>query len=202
MKQLVFQQTIIDVWSRTTMPLTRVNIIGLTGLPAAKVERHLDAMAADLLVELDSNDAGDLQWRVCGVARPTSGLATLGEVKRWNELRAETAMATRPSAPPSAFGGASGASGGGEQKSVVLSGFLSFLLGPLGLLYAAPLQVALPAGLAWLIAGALIPQFLLVYLAGVVCPVSAIAGVLYAASHNRHGARTPLLAERATKRLR
>ena len=80
-----------------------------------------------------------------------------------------------------------------KKKSVAASGALAFFLGPIGLIYAAPVSVALPAALAWALAIAIIPGFILMYIAIVVCPLSAIAGVLYAFGFNRAGKRVPLL---------
>ena len=85
------------------------------------------------------------------------------------------------------------AENGPKKKSVAVSGALAFFLGPIGLLYAAPVGVALPAALAWALAIAIIPGFLLMYIAIVVCPLSAIAGVLYGFGYNRAGKRVPLL---------
>jgi|GEM_PF-6332523 len=66
---------------------------------------------------------------------------------------------------------------------------------------AAPFRVAVPAAASWLLAGMFVPQFVLVYVASLVCPLSALAGVLYAWGYNRNGARTPLLGWRGTSKL-
>ena len=86
-----------------------------------------------------------------------------------------------------------------RRKSVLVSGLLSFFLGPLGFLYAAPLREAVPASVVWLLLGALLPHFVLVWVAGLVCPLSAVAGVLYAWSYNRTGERLPLLAQESAR---
>ena len=89
------------------------------------------------------------------------------------------------------------------RKSVVVSGALSFFLGPLGWLYAAPWPVAVGGSLAYLIACKLLPMFIVVYVLGIVAPFSAIAGVLYAMGFNMTGARTPLFGkDRPPPRLR
>lgn len=79
-----------------------------------------------------------------------------------------------------------------NKRSVVASGLLSFFFGPLGWLYAAPWKSAIVGGGAYLLAAAILPSFLMVYVVGIVAPVSAIAGVLYALGYNLAGARTPL----------
>jgi hypothetical protein len=78
------------------------------------------------------------------------------------------------------------------QKSVVLSGALSFFLGPLGWLYAAPWPIAVGGSVAYLLACKLLPTLFVMYLLGIAAPFSAIAGVLYAMGFNMTGARTPL----------
>jgi hypothetical protein len=78
------------------------------------------------------------------------------------------------------------------RKSLVASGLLSFFFGPLGWLYAAPWSVALAGAGAWLLTAYVLPQFLLVYVVGIVAPISAIAGVFYAIGFNLTGVRTPL----------
>jgi len=79
------------------------------------------------------------------------------------------------------------------RKSVLASGALSLVFGPLGWLYAAPLKEAAPAIAVYLFLGWLLPHFVLLYLLGIVSPISAIAGVLYAWSFNQEGRRAPLL---------
>ncbi|MEZ4298341.1 MAG: hypothetical protein R3B70_25535 [Polyangiaceae bacterium] len=82
------------------------------------------------------------------------------------------------------------------KKRLLVSGALSFFLGPVGWLYAAPLKEAIPVivvyvGVGWVL-NAILP-FLLVYVLGIVNVVSAIAGVLYAWGFNSAGKRVPLV---------
>jgi len=194
-----FEAKVLELWARTRLPLTRANVIAATGAPRARADAWLDAMVRDQLLEVDSDDDGELLWVVRGATRPATGLETLDAVLRMQSLSREVGLA-RDTGPARDTGLArargrlaalTGAEAGG--KSVVASGLLSFFFGPLGLLYAAPLKVAVPAALGWLIAASIIPKILLVYLMGVVSPLCAIAGVLYAIAYNRAGARTPLL---------
>jgi len=83
------------------------------------------------------------------------------------------------------------------RKSLLASGLLSFLLGPFGWLYAAPLKEAIPvivvyAALGWLLQ-LILPSFLLMYVVGIVNVASGVAGALYAWGHNSAGKRVPLL---------
>lgn len=188
-KQAAFDARILELWTRTRLPLTRANVVAVTGVPVKKAEAWLDVLVRDELLELTSTDDGELLWAVRGSDRPARGLQTAAEVLRMQSLTKELTEKRGSSAPIAVASGANGT----NKKSVLLSGALSFFLGPMGLIYAAPMSVALPAAFASLLAGAIIPSFLLVYIAGIVCPVSAIAGVLYAWGYNRAGERVSLL---------
>ena len=78
------------------------------------------------------------------------------------------------------------------RKKILISGLLSFFFGPLGWLYAAPWKVALPAAGVYVLLCGILPQFILVYLIGIIAPISAIGGVLYAIGFNMAGKRTPI----------
>ena len=79
-----------------------------------------------------------------------------------------------------------------DKKSVLVSGALSLFLGPLGWFYAAPLKNAVVGGGAYVLCAAVLPTFILVYVLGVVAPLSAIAGVIYALGYNATGERQPI----------
>jgi hypothetical protein len=89
------------------------------------------------------------------------------------------------------------------DKSWLISGGLSFVLGPLGWLYAGAWRESIPAAAAWLIAAGLIskivPMFLLMPVLMVVLPLSGIAGVVYAIGHNRNGKRVRLWGDEEDK---
>jgi hypothetical protein len=83
-----------------------------------------------------------------------------------------------------------------HEKSWMVSGGLSLVLGPIGWLYAGSLREAAPAALAYGLLAALVSQFipliLLMPVLAVAMPLSAIAGVVYALTYNRHGSRQRL----------
>ena len=81
---------------------------------------------------------------------------------------------------------------GMKKKSIVASGLLSFFFGPLGWAYAAPWKSVAIGGAAWVLTIAVVPSFIVFYLAMLVCPASAVAGVIYALGHNVIGERTKL----------
>ena len=87
----------------------------------------------------------------------------------------------------------------GKKKSVLASGLLSFFFGPIGWLYAAPWKVAVPAAAVYLLLAYILPQFILVYIVGILAPVSAIGGVLYAIGFNLAGKRTPIFGKEAAE---
>jgi len=85
------------------------------------------------------------------------------------------------------------------EKSWLISGGLSFALGPLGWLYAGAWREAVPASLFYLLAaaavGKILPMFLLMPVLMVVLPLSGIAGVVYALGHNRNHRRVRLFGD-------
>lgn len=88
-----------------------------------------------------------------------------------------------------------------QKKSLLMSGALSFFFGPMGWVYAAPWRSALIGGGLWLLAAMILPKFIIYYLASIICPASAIAGVLYAVGYNRTGERIPLFGGEGPKKL-
>jgi len=68
-KQAAFDARILELWTKTRLPLTRANVVAVTGVPVKKAEAWLDAMVRDELLEMDSNDDGDLLWTVCSGSR-------------------------------------------------------------------------------------------------------------------------------------
>lgn len=200
------------------MPLSRANLQFVTGLGRARLEKWLDQLVAENILDLDSDDSGELIWIVRGAERPVRGPEKAEEVRRLAELRQEV-QGGRDAAPPRhhrerrleelrrevhasapasliRMGAASltqSHTAGEPHKSLVASGLLSFFFGPLGWLYAAPLKEAGLAIAAYMVLCAILPHFLLAMLLGVINPVSAGVGVLYAWRYNQKGERTPLL---------
>jgi len=187
-----FEARVLDLWARTRLPLTRVNVIAATGAPRAKADAWLEAMVQDQLLELDSDDDGEMLWVVRGSKRPARGLESLDEVRRMQALSQETAMVEAPRGGLAPRASARGLAVGSDKKSVVASGALSFFLGPFGLLYAAPLKVALPAAFVWVLACSIVPKVILIWSLGVISPLCAILGVLYALGYNISGERVTL----------
>jgi len=184
---------------RTRIPLTLANIVYCTHAPRKKAQRWLDDMVKEGVVEVDADDAGELIWEVRGAARAAKGPTA---VEDWDKVPS-TELATTGSNTSLAASGAALllASRAGKllptrkdgDKSLVASGLLSFFLGPIGWLYAAPLSEAIPVIVIYAAICAIFPGFLLKMLLPLIGPVSALAGVAYAWKHNSNGKRTPLL---------
>jgi hypothetical protein len=83
------------------------------------------------------------------------------------------------------------------EKSLLLSGGLSMVLGPFGWLYAGAWRESIPAAAAYLAFGALatkVPLMMMLVwpVLMVALPISGIAGMVYAWQYNRNGHRTKL----------
>jgi hypothetical protein len=199
MRRSEFEQRLLDLWVGTRVPFTRVNLQVLTRVPRAKLEPWLDELVTEGILEVDSDDNGEMLWVVPGAERSKTGLTSIAEVKKLNDLRGSIAASKS-----SGFGSASTAlarraisqsltTHGAEQKSIIAAGALGFFLGPIGWLYAAPLKDALSAMVVFWLAAAVLPHFLLLPLLGLVLPASALASAFYAWQHNSKGKRVSLL---------
>jgi hypothetical protein len=200
MKQKDFEARVLGIWLRSRVPLTLAHVQHLTQVSREKTKKALDAMTVDGLLDVDVADDGEMVWSVRGAERPRSGPETVAELERLDGLAAEVARA--PGALARAAGAAALTRRSGsdsDDKSVVASGVLSLVLGPLGWLYAAPLRESVPGVAVYVGICSLLPHFLLVPLLGVLAPVSGIAGVYYAWRHNQTGERTGLFSDRRKK---
>lgn len=204
MRQEEFEAKVLELWTGTRIPLTLANLVAYTKVPRAQVTKMLDEMERGRLVEMDSDDEGELLWKVRGSARPRSGAETIAELDKKSRLSEEVDKLTsgaQLALRAAGFKAPAKAAGGVERKSVIASGALSFFFGPLGWIYAAPLKEAIPAIVVYMVLCSLLPNFLLVYLLALLHPVSAIAGALYAWSYNQEGRRAELWWSRAKKAL-
>jgi hypothetical protein len=178
------------------VPLTRTNLQYATGANRKQIERWLDGMLTDEVVDVGSDDDGEIVYTVRGAPRSKTGPFAIAEVVKMKSLESEVkgnlvragkALALSPQAR-------SLVSRKGEDgdKSIVASAALSFFLGPVGWLYAAPLREALPAILIFAVMYKILPMFLFAPLLGIILPISALAGAGYAWAHNQSGGRASL----------
>ena len=205
-----FESRVLDLWMTTRIPLTRAHVQYHTGVPRRQLNKWLDEMVGDSVLEVDVDDDGEMLWKVPGAARPIDGPRTFAELEKHGRLREEArrkvragrsrprerdevdetlglgmALARRASSSLQPPGEAE------NRKSLLLSAGLSFF-GPLGWLYAGSLREALPASAIALLVAALVPTFLLMPVLWLVMPLSALTGLVYAWQYNRHGHRTPI----------
>jgi hypothetical protein len=197
-----FEHQVLELWMTTRIPLTRVNVQFCTGAPRNQVGKWLDQLVDEGVLEVDSDDEGEMIWMVRGAERSRTGTTSAAEYAKLGRMKSELAGST---ALVKSMLGAKGAAGllkrddGG--KSIIASGLLSFFFGPWGWLYAAPLKEAAPMIAIYMLVCAVLPHMLLLPLLGLAHPISALAGVAYAWRHNQKGERTPLLGEKKDDRL-
>lgn len=197
MKAKDFEAKVLAIWLRSRVPLTLAHVQHLTRESRAKCKQYLDELTVAGQLEMDVSDDGEMIWTVRGAARPRSGAQTVAEWERLETLTREVASAPTALAVRALGGGL--VRSAGEKKSVVASGALSLVLGPLGWLYAAPLREAVPGAAVYVGLFSLLPHVLLVPLLGVLMPISGVAGVYYAWRHNQTGERTGLFSDRHKK---
>ena len=213
MRPQKFEQAVLELAMTSRVPLTRANLTFYTGAKSADVDKWLDEMIRDGLLDFDSFDDGELFSNVCGSKRPRSGRreltrctacpkATLAgpRCNRCGQLLGApgltdeienkllvTALRKLPQALPTTEGALRG------EKNVAVGGALG-LLGPLGWFYAAPLQeAALGSGIFLLLWW--ISKWLVLGVSWALLPASAIMGALYAYKYNREGRRSGLFFE-------
>ncbi|MRG91112.1 hypothetical protein [Polyangium spumosum] len=180
-----FQVEVIELGSRG-VPLTVANVVAHLRTPPDRVQRGLDRMAREGLLELEVDEAeGVVVYRVRGLSTvKPAPLVRLREVRPLRALRSTPVTFTRRSATPAA------------QKSVTLGVLLGALVPGIGLAYAAPMRVVLAASLIVLVFGKLFGASMIfgplfwVFAIG----ASALFGGLYAVRYNQEGHRARLLA--------
>lgn len=194
MKAKDFESKVLAIWLRSRVPLTLAHVQHLTGEPRVRCKQFLDELTVAGQLEADIAENGEMIWSVRGAERPATGAQTVAELEKIEALTAEVA---RAGSSPKALLARTAASAalaprGGDQKSLVGSGVLSLVLGPVGWIYAAPLREAVPGVAIYLGLCSLLPHALLGPLLGILAPLSGVAGVYYAWRHNQTGERTPL----------
>ncbi len=202
-----FETRVLDLWMTTRIPLSRAHVQYHTAVPRKQLNKWLDEMVGEGVLECDVDDDGEMLWTVPGAARPIDGPRTFAELEKIGRIREEAKRKLREGRSRSrardddalglglALARRSSSSvdrpQGEHRKSLLLSAGLSFF-GPLGWLYAGSLREALPAAAIALLVAALVPTFLLMPVLWLVMPLSALTGLVYAWQYNRHGHRTPI----------
>lgn len=208
-----FEQAVLELAMTTRVPLSRANILFYSGVASKQAEKFLDDLMRDGLLEIDSDDDGELVYTVRGVKRPLTGSTALTRCTacgrasvagtrcsrcgqsldpRLRALRSELGAAGTALALVNR-GNTALAPGSEEEKSLLAAGLLG-LFGPFGWLYAGAWREALPAAGAFLIMLKVLPTLMFVILP-LLLPASMAVSVLYAWKHNRVGHRSGLLTD-------
>jgi hypothetical protein len=174
---------ILTLWTTTKLPLNVVTLRITSALPKELIEKTLDKMTVEGALEMNTDDAGNLSWSVLGTPRSTTGPESIAQYQMLDRVRGEVALEHKRSS-------SSALAVGGERKSILASTALSFFFGGFGLLYAAPLPVAVGTIAVQVILASLLPHSLFAWLCGIALPLSGIAGGAYAWTHNKNGKRT------------
>ncbi len=192
------------LWTKTRIPFTRANALAygeaLFSLPRSVLGPAIESLIEDGIVLADgSAEDSVLLWP--GEDRPSLGPKTVDEAQTLDRLQREASLPV-PVKTPAWMLAKPREEVAIEKKSVLASGALSLVFGPLGWLYAGPVREALPAvvifGLASAIVGALLPAALASALTAVAFVASGLVGMAYAYRYNQRGRRTPLLEEGAS----
>jgi hypothetical protein len=201
MNQESFEGRILKLWVTTRVPFTRANLQVATGAPRKKMEAWLKQLVIDGVLDADVNDDGEFVYSVRGAERPRAGATSVAELDKLEELgrqvrgaaTAGTALALKSQAASLL------APAGAGEKSVVLSGLLSLVGGPIGWLYAGHWKEAIPGALGFWLMWKLLPTFLFMMAWPVVAVASAGVGAIYALKYNRKGERQKLLPDAEPK---
>jgi hypothetical protein len=218
-----FEASVLDLWVTTRIPLSRAHLQYHTGLGRQRLNRWLDELTGEGVLECDVDEDGEMLWRIPGAARSVAGPRSFAEMGRGapagrarrdggerapaRRVRddADDAMASigRAALTLAGKGGplarTKGADGDEDHKSLAVSAGLSFL-GPIGWLYAGSLREAAAATAVAVLIWKLAPAFLLMPILWLALPLSAVVGMVYAWQYNRNGQRTPLFLEDKSKK--
>lgn len=188
------------MWTKTRIEMTRAN-----ALDYASAVFSLDRDAARVSLErlehsgfvMSDGTADSALLLLVGETRSAVGPRSVDDAMRLDRLEREAALAVPQKTPKWLTVTAREAEPLVEQKSVLASGALSLVLGPMGWLYSAPIKEAVPAmilfSLAVAVANFILPGFIASALMGAMLVASALVGMAYTARYNRTGKRTTLL---------
>ncbi len=180
----------------TRIPMSTPNLAFLTGASLKKTRAWLDELVVSGVLDMDVDDQGETIYRVIGSERSASGPRTPDDLSRVKGLEQQARGAIAgfdPSVDLRRFSSAG-------KKSVLASGGLSLIFGPMGWLYAGHFKEAIPGALVYVALCSIFPVVLLTPILSVMNPLAAIAGALYAMKFNRSGKRQRILDD-DTKKL-
>jgi hypothetical protein len=194
------------LWTRTRIPMTRANALAyaeaIFSIEPSVMRDAIDALVLEGAVLADGDDDGALLlWP--GEDRPALGPKTLEEALTLERLEREASVPAPVKTPAWMLAKRAPDPVTVDKKSVLASGALSLVFGPVGWIYAAPMSEALPAIIAFGMLSALAGWLLPATLASVVLTAASIGsglmGMAYAQRYNERGRRTPLLSSGGEK---
>jgi hypothetical protein len=180
--------------------MTRANAIAygeqVLGLSPLAMRAAIDELVADGSVLADGpEDEALLLWP--GENRPALGPKTVAEALTLERLEREAAVPVPVKTPKFMLAKREPDPVVIDQKSVLASGALSFIFGPLGWLYAAPVKDVAVGFFVFSAVATLATLMLPAALAAVITTAasvgSGVLGMSYAHQYNKRGRRTPLL---------
>src|SRR3954471_22105993 len=89
MNQHDFEHRVIELWMTTRVPLTRANLLFFTKAPRKKLDAWLEAMVGEGVLDVDSDDEGEMIWTLRGAARPARGAERVEEIVKMDALSRE-----------------------------------------------------------------------------------------------------------------
>ena len=250
-----FESKVLEVWTKSRIPLTQANLGYFANVPDRTLEGWIDDLLEEGFFDLDVGEDGALAYSLRSAMRSPDGPDTPAAYVRKRQMVEEAkerilARRAGKSSPPAtqrepasaltvagdSDRGVRGADEGEEEdededegrgvmrlagraafvasskalialdkplsmmdrpvakgdKSLLASAGLS-LFGPVGWLYAGSFREAIPATLAYIAIGSILPSFLLAPFMLVGSAASALVGLTYAWQFNRKKRRTPLL---------
>jgi len=82
-----FEPRVLEMWLKTRISLTRAHVQFYTSANRKKLEKWLDQMTVDGVLDVDINRDGDMEWKVIGAHRPADGPASFDELERRERIR-------------------------------------------------------------------------------------------------------------------
>lgn len=209
-----FEARVLEMWMKTRIAMTRAHLQYWTGAGRKELNKKLDELTGEGVLECDVDDDGEMVWKVPGAARRADGATSFADHERRESLAgAATGRGGRERGDDglssalaiSRLAGELKRGGGqalvaGEQKKSLAAGAALGLLGPFGWLYSGSFKETLPAALVFYLMWTVLPTVLFVPLLSVLLPLSVVVGGVYTWQYNKTGERTTLLLDDGAKK--
>ncbi len=84
-----FEAKILELWMKSRVPLTQANLQYFAQVPRKKLNKWIDELLDDGLLDIDVSEDGELQYTVPGARRSADGPSTAEAYERKREMVAE-----------------------------------------------------------------------------------------------------------------